>query len=155
MIHWELCKKLKFDHTNKCYMHNPESVPENEAHKLHWDFDAQADPQVTARLSGPIKKKKKNNDKKERTCRIVDLAVLAEQRIELKECEKRDKYLDLARKLKKPWNMKVTIIPIVIGTLGSQQRIGTKTGGLGNKGIVGYCPNDNFVEISQNTAESP
>ena len=22
-IHWELCKKLKFDHTNKCYTHNP------------------------------------------------------------------------------------------------------------------------------------
>ena len=20
VIHWELCKKLKFDHTNKCYM---------------------------------------------------------------------------------------------------------------------------------------
>ena len=23
LIHWELCKKLKFDHTNKWYMHNP------------------------------------------------------------------------------------------------------------------------------------
>ena len=28
---------------------------------------------------------------------------------------KRDKYLDLARELKKLWNIKVTIIPIVIG----------------------------------------
>ena len=36
-------------------------------------------------------------------------------RIKLKEWEKRDKYLDLARELKKLWNMKVTIIPIVIG----------------------------------------
>ena len=36
-------------------------------------------------------------------------------RIKLKECEKKDKYLDLARELKKLWNMKVTIIPIVIG----------------------------------------
>ena len=34
MIHRELCKKLKFDHTNKRYMHNPESVLENETHKL-------------------------------------------------------------------------------------------------------------------------
>ena len=24
VIHWELCKKFKFDHTNKQYMHNPE-----------------------------------------------------------------------------------------------------------------------------------
>ncbi len=39
-------------------------------------------------------------------------------RIKLKECEKKDKYLDLARELKKPRNMKVTIAPIVIGSLG-------------------------------------
>ena len=33
-IHWELYKKFKFDHTNKWYKHNPESVQENETHKL-------------------------------------------------------------------------------------------------------------------------
>ena len=37
----------------------------------------------------------------------------------LKESEKEDKYLDLARELKKLWNMKVTIGPIVIGALGT------------------------------------
>ena len=26
MIHWEFCKKFKFDHTNKWYMHKPESA---------------------------------------------------------------------------------------------------------------------------------
>ena len=30
-----------------------------------------------------------------------------------------NKYLDLARELKKLWNMKVTIIPIVIGAFGT------------------------------------
>ena len=30
VIHRELCKKFKFDHMNKWYMHNPESVLENE-----------------------------------------------------------------------------------------------------------------------------
>ena len=30
LIHCELCKKLKFDHTNKWYMHNPTAVMENE-----------------------------------------------------------------------------------------------------------------------------
>ena len=30
---------------------------------------------------------------------------------------KKDNYLDLARELKKLWNMKVTVIPIVIGAL--------------------------------------
>ena len=46
-------------------------------------------------------------------------AVPADHRIKMKECEKKDKYLDLARELKKLWNMKVTIIPIVIGAFGT------------------------------------
>ena len=45
----------------------------------------------------------------------MDFAVPVNHRIKLKESEKKDKYLDLARGLKKLWNMKVTIIPIVIG----------------------------------------
>ena len=39
--------------------------------------------------------------------------------IKLKEYEKKDKYLDLARELETLWNMKVTIIPIVIRPLGT------------------------------------
>ena len=57
--------------------------------------------------------------KKERTCRIVNFAVPADHGVKLKESEKRDKYLDLARELKKLWNMKVMVIPIVIGALGT------------------------------------
>ena len=45
----------------------------------------------------------------------MDYVVPADHRIKLKECKKKDKYLDLARELKKRWNMKVTIIPIIIG----------------------------------------
>ena len=52
--------------------------------------------------------------KKTKICKIVDFAFLADHGIKLKECEKKDKYLDLAREFKKLSNMKVTIIPIVI-----------------------------------------
>ena len=58
-------------------------------------------------------------NKKKRTCKIVDFTVPAAHRIKLKECEKKDKYIDLARELKKLWNMQVTIIPIVIGAFGT------------------------------------
>ena len=37
VIHWELCKELKFDITNKYisyYMQNTESAQDNETHKL-------------------------------------------------------------------------------------------------------------------------
>ena len=60
-----------------------------------------------------------NNQQKKRICKIVDFAVRADHRINLKESEKKDKYLDLARELKKKLRyMKVTIVPIVIGALG-------------------------------------
>ena len=41
VIHWEMCKKFQFDHTNKWYMHNSASVLENDTHKLLWGFDIQ------------------------------------------------------------------------------------------------------------------
>ena len=49
----------------------------------------------------------------------MDFAVPANHRVKLKECEKRDKYLDLVRELRKLWNMKATIILIIISTLGT------------------------------------
>ena len=58
-------------------------------------------------------------NKKKRICKIVDFVVPADHWIKLKECEKKDKYLDLARELKKLWNIKITIVPIVIGALGT------------------------------------
>ena len=58
-------------------------------------------------------------NKKKRICKIVDFAVPANHKINLKDCEKKYKYLELARELKKLWNMKVTIVPIVIGALGT------------------------------------
>ena len=62
---------------------------------------------------------KKKKKEKKKICKIVDFAIPADHRIKLKECEKSDKFLDLARELKKLWNMKVTIIPIVIGAFGT------------------------------------
>ena len=43
VIHWEMYKKLKFDHTNKWYIHNPASALENDTHKLLYDFDKKTD----------------------------------------------------------------------------------------------------------------
>ena len=114
VTHWEMCKKFKFDHANKWYMHNPEPVQENATHKLLWDFDIQTDYLISARRPDLIiiNKKKENLQ----NCR---LCVPADHRIKLKECEKRDKYLDLAIELKNIWNMKVKIIPSEIGAFGT------------------------------------
>ena len=95
-------------------MHNPAPVLENNTHKLLWDFDIHMEHLISASRPDLI-----IINKKKRTCKIVDFAVPADHRIKLKECEKKDKYLDLARELKKLWNMQVTIIPIVIGAFGT------------------------------------
>ena len=93
VIHGEMCKKFKFDHTNKWYMHNPAAFLENDTHKLLWDFDIQTDHLISARRPDlrvinnkkKKKKKKRKKEKKERTCKIVDFAVPADLRIKLKE----------------------------------------------------------------------
>ena len=49
----------------------------------------------------------------------MDFAVPAAHRVKVKENEKRDKYLDLARERSRPLNMRVAVISIIIGTLGT------------------------------------
>ena len=43
VIHWELCRKVKFAHENKWHMHNPESILKNETHKFSQDLETQTD----------------------------------------------------------------------------------------------------------------
>ena len=43
VIHWEGYKKLKFDPTDKGYIHKSEPVQETEMHKILWDFEIQTD----------------------------------------------------------------------------------------------------------------
>ena len=92
----------------------PRICPKNERHKLLWDFEIQTDYLISVKRPDIIiiNKTKKTN-------RVGDFAVPVEYRVKLKESEKKDKYLDLARELKKLWNMKVTVVPIVIGVLGT------------------------------------
>ena len=96
------------------------------------------------------------NNKKKRICKIVDFVVPTDHRIKLKEFEKKDKYLNLVRELKKVWNMKVTIIQIVIGAFGTvTKRVVKGTGGLGSWRTSGNHPNESITENGQNTEKSP
>ena len=114
-IHWEMCKKFKFDHANKWYIYNPAPVLENDTHKLLWDFDIHTDHLISARRPDLIIINK--NKENLQNCRFCCPAWPQDK---TESNQKRDKYLDLARKLKKKlWNMKVTIIPIVIGAFGT------------------------------------
>ena len=78
-----MCKKFKFDHINKCYMHSPAPVLENDTHKHLWDFNIQTDQLIPVRIPDLI-----IINKKEENLKIVDFAVPADDWINLNECEK-------------------------------------------------------------------
>ena len=79
-----------------------------------WDFSIQTDHVIEARRPDTAVV-----DKKERSCKTIDIAVPGDSRIEEKEKDKIEKYQDLGRELQKVWNVKVKIIPLVVSSLGA------------------------------------
>ena len=79
-----------------------------------WDFSIQSDHVIEAQRPDLVVV-----DKKDRSCEIIDFAVPEDSRIEEKEKNKIEKYQDLGRELQKIWNVKVKIIPLVVGSLGA------------------------------------
>ena len=62
--------------------------------------------------------KHKKKAKIKNTCRIVNVAVPVDHRVWLeRKQKKKDRYLDLARVLKTPWDTEVTVTPILIMTI--------------------------------------
>ena len=106
-----MCKRLKFGHTNKWYLQKPESVLENEMHKIF--FVIQMNPPILARPPDLVL-----FNKKKRTCYLMDFAFPVDYRVKIKESKTIDNYQDLAGELKKLWNMKVIVIPVVVGAFG-------------------------------------
>ena len=112
VIFWELCKKLKFDHTNEWCMHNPESVLENEMPQRFWDFEIHIGWPNLGQTTRPS-----SNQQEKCELAVVEFATPANHKIKLKEMVKKDKYQNLKRKLKRLRNMKGTVISIIIGAL--------------------------------------
>ena len=68
---------------------------ENETHKILLGFDIQTYHPIQIRRLDLVLV-----DKKERTCQLIDFTVLVNRRVQVKEREKLDKYLDPTRGLK-------------------------------------------------------
>jgi hypothetical protein len=56
--------------------------------------------------------------KKDETCTLVDVVILAGRNVVQKEAEKKLKYKSLCMKIQRMWNLKCTIIPVIIGATG-------------------------------------
>ena len=81
-----------------------------------WNFNIQTDHVIEVRRPDLVVVGK------ERICKITDFAFPGDGRIEEKEKDKIEKYQDLGRELQKIWNIKVKIIPLVVGSLGAKPK---------------------------------
>ena len=98
----------------KWYKHEPDSVMENDKCKILWDFTIQTDHIIQARRPDIVLV-----NKQERTCQLIDVACPADRKVVEKEEENIEKYRDLAREVATLWNVRVKIILVVIGALGT------------------------------------
>ena len=94
------------------YEHEPHVVCENKDYKIIWDFVIQTDHVIESRWPDMIIVEKKKNK-----CQIIDFTAPYGTRVDEKEQEKILKYQNLARELKKLWDTKLNIIPVIIGAL--------------------------------------
>ena len=99
---------------NLVYMLIGMIIIENSQCKILWDFEVQTDHVIKERRPDLVVV-----DKEKRICQIVDLAIPYDTKIMEREIDKITKYQDLGRELRRLWNMKTEIVPVVIGALGS------------------------------------
>ena len=109
----EWCKRLKFHHTYKWYIHKPESARENETSKILWDFEIQTTHPLSARIPDLLVINKMIFHKKRK---LVVEWILPFQRTterKLKKIERKTNTWTLPEN----FDNKVSIIPVVIDAL--------------------------------------
>ena len=85
----------------------------------------------------------------------MDLALLADHRVKLKESEKKDEYFDLAWELKNVKHESDVYTDCDWCYWYCHQRIDKRTGELGTKKTSTDHPNYSIIEIGQNTEKIP
>ena len=76
--------------------------------------------------------------KKKRVCHQADFLIPADYREKIKESKNTGKYLNLARELKRLQNMKIMVMPIIVGVFGMVLKILEKRlGKLEIRGRIG------------------
>ena len=93
--------------------HNPETVVGNDQVTLIWDMQVHTDKEIKANKPDIIIKDHINS-----TCQLIDMTIPSDRNASIKEVEKFSKYKNLEIEIGKMWKMKVTTIPVAIGTLG-------------------------------------
>jgi len=121
-LHYSICKALGNETTDKWYTHMPKPVYEEGDVTTLWNQAVYTDREVRGNSPDIIIK-----NKKEKTCTLIDVAIPADRNVVQKEAEKKLKYKSLCIEIQRMWNLKCTIIPIIIGATGIVRRSLRKT----------------------------
>ena len=109
----ELCQKFDLVGKIKWYNHKYANVVENDRVKILWGFNIQTDHVIQHRRYDIVVLYKTK-----RKCRLIDIPLPGDKRIELREQEKVDNYSELRWEVKKIWNLpQVVVVPVVTGAL--------------------------------------
>ena len=99
------------------YTHMPKLVYEEGDVTALWNKTVQTDREITANRPDIIIK-----NKKEKMCTLIDLTIPADRNVVQTEAEKKLKCKSLCVEIQRMWNMKSTIIPVIIEAIGIVMR---------------------------------
>lgn len=112
-LHWKICQHYGAKHANHWYEHKPEPVVETKTATILWDFPINTDRTIKANRPDIVIK-----DHKNKFCLLIDPSVPSDNNVSTKEFDKLSKYKDLQIEIEKMWELKTTIVPVIIGALG-------------------------------------
>ena len=108
-LYYSIRKALGIETTDKWYTHMPKPVCEDGDVTVLWNQAVLTDRKITANRPDIIIK-----NKKQKTCALIDVAIPADRNVVQKEAEKKLKYKSLCTELQRMWNLKCTIVPVII-----------------------------------------
>jgi len=130
------------------HTHMPKPVYEEGDVTVLWNQAVHTDREVTANRPDIIIK-----NKKEKTCTLIDVAIPADRNVVQKEGEKKLKYKSVWVEIQRMWNLKCTIIPVIIGATGIVTRSLRKNfGSCTRKTFDRFTTKDSYTwNITHNT----
>ena len=81
---------------------------------IPWDMAVNTDRTITANRPDIVVKDLTNGN-----CKLIDLTVLSDKNIALKETKKKNKYKDLELEIERMGHMRTEVVPVVVGALGT------------------------------------
>ena len=111
-VRWKICQHYNAPYARNCYEHKPKKVVETESATILWDFSIHADRTMQANKSDINIK-----GHKEKTCKLLDFTFPLDINISAKQFEKLSNYKNLQMEIERMWQLKTSVIPIVVGAL--------------------------------------